>query len=77
MQFELLQFWRRNPKARLSLYNMDGTLDSPKNELRNAITALAEKGILVAEHNRNGLTTYALSTQQSQEYIVELAKQRF
>ena len=64
MKFKLLQFWRRHPKARLSLYSNDDSFDISKNELRNAVSALAEKGVLVAEHNSNGLITYALSGQK-------------
>jgi hypothetical protein len=74
MKFKLLQFWKRHPKARLSLYSIDDTLDSSKNELRNAVSALAEMGVLVARRNSNGLITYALSDQENQEYNVELAK---
>jgi hypothetical protein len=39
------------------------------------MTALVEKGILVDQHDSNGLTTYALSgDQRIKEYIDELAK---
>jgi hypothetical protein len=61
MQIKLIQFWRRHPMARLSLYSADHDLDNPKNELREAVSALAEKGVLTAKHNSNGLVTYALS----------------
>jgi hypothetical protein len=39
------------------------------------MTALVQKGILVDQHDSNGLTTYALSgDQRIKEYIDELAK---
>jgi hypothetical protein len=64
MQFDLLQFWKRHPRAKLSLYSGDDTLKRPRNELRNAIFALAEKGVLTSKLNSNGLVTYALSDQE-------------
>jgi hypothetical protein len=74
MEIKLLQFWKRHPKAKLSLYSLGDTLDNSTNELRNAVLILAEKGVLVAQHNSNGLTTYALSHEQAYEQIAELAK---
>jgi predicted DNA-binding transcriptional regulator len=74
MQFKLLCFWGRHPRAKLSLCTVARAIDTPRNNLRDAITALVNQGILVAQHNSNGLTTYTLSEQQSQEYISELAR---
>ena len=72
MQFKLLRFWVRHPKAKLSLYTMARALDTSAISLRDAITNLVEKGILTAQHNNHGLTTYALSEHGAQEYIDEL-----
>ena len=72
MQFKLLCFWGRHPKAKLSLYTITVALDTSAINLRDAITNLVEKGILTAQDNNDGLTTYALSGQQTQEYIDEL-----
>lgn len=76
MQFQLLRFWGRHPRAKLSLYTIASALDTARINLRYAITALVEKDILIAQHDDgNGLTTYALtSDQRTQEYIDELAK---
>jgi predicted DNA-binding transcriptional regulator len=72
MQFKLLCFWGKHPKAKLSLYTIARALDTSAVNLRDAITNLVEKGILTAQHNMDGLTTYALSEQRAQEYIDEL-----
>ena len=72
MQFKLLRFWTRHPKAKLSLYTIARALNTSAIGLRDAITNLVEKGILTAQHNNHGLTTYALSEQGAREYIDEL-----
>jgi hypothetical protein len=72
MQFKLLCFWGRHPKARLSLYTIASALDTSATNLRGAITNLVGKGILTAQHNNDGLTTYALSEHGAQEYIDKL-----
>lgn len=75
MQFQLLRFWGRHPRAKLSLYTIAYALDTARGKLRDAITALVEKGILLIQSNGKGLTTYALnSDHQSQKFIDELAK---
>jgi predicted DNA-binding transcriptional regulator len=72
MQFKLLCFWGRHPKAKLSLYTIARALDTSTLSLRDALTNLVAKGILSAQHNNDDLITYALSDQQTQEYIDEL-----
>jgi biotin operon repressor len=75
IQFRLLCFWGRHPKSRLSLYTIARALETARINLRHAMTALVEKGILVDQHDSNGLTTYALSgDQRIKEYIDELSK---
>ena len=75
MQFQLLRFWGRHPRAKLSLYAIAYALDAAKISLRLAIKSLVEKGILFVQHSGNGLTTYALNNdQRTQKYIDELAK---
>jgi hypothetical protein len=69
MQFKLLCFWGRHRKAKLSLYTIAGALDTPATGLRDAITSLVGKGILTAQDDNYGLTTYALSEQGAREYI--------
>jgi hypothetical protein len=72
MQFKLLCFWGRHPRAKLSLYTIASALDTSATNLRGAIANLVGKGILTAQHNNDGLTTYALSEQGAQEYIDKL-----
>jgi predicted DNA-binding transcriptional regulator len=72
MQFKFLCFWGRHPKAKLSLHTIASALDSSTIDLRDAIANLVEKGILTAQRNNDDLITYALSDQQTQEYIDEL-----
>ena len=72
MQFKLLCFWGRHPKAKLSLHTIARALDTSALSLRDALTSLVAKGILIAQHNNDDLVTYALSDQQTQEYIGEL-----
>jgi hypothetical protein len=75
MQFKLLCFWGRHPRAKLSLYTISRALDAIRIDLRDAIADLVEKGILAAQDNGDGLTTYTISdNQRAQEYIDELAK---
>ena len=74
MQFKLLCFWGRHPRAKLTLRTIARAIDISNNSIRAAIKALEEKGILTAQHNGNGLTTYALSQQYSQQYIDELGR---
>ena len=72
IQFKLLCFWGRHPKAKLSLYTIARALDTSAINLRNAIANLVEKGILAAQDNNDGLTIYALDDQRTKEYIDEL-----
>jgi predicted DNA-binding transcriptional regulator len=72
MQFKLLCFWGRHPKAKLSLYTIARALDTSALSLRDVLTSLVAKGILIAQHNNDDLVIYALSDQQTQEYIGEL-----
>jgi hypothetical protein len=74
-QFKLLCFWVRHPRSRVSLYTAARALDTARTNLRCAIGTLVERGILMEQHDSNGLTTYALSgDERIQRYIDELAK---
>jgi hypothetical protein len=72
MQFKLLCFWGRHPRAKLSLYTIASALDTSATNLRSAITSLVGKGILTAQRNNDGLTTYTLSENGAHEYIDKL-----
>jgi len=74
-ELRLLHFWKHHPQTRLSLYSIANTLDTERVNLRHAIKALVEKGILEEQYNDNGLTTYSLSSDwQTQGCIEELAR---
>jgi hypothetical protein len=74
MQFELIRFVVRHPKAKLSFYVIARALGTASTELGNALVALIEKDILIAEINENGLSTYSLSgSNKTDAYIRELA----
>ena len=72
MQFKLLCFWGRHPKAKLSLYTIARALDTSAINLRDAIANLVGKGILTAQNNNDGLTIYELADQRTKGYIDEL-----
>ena len=72
IQFKLLCFWGRHPKAKLSLYTIARALDTSAINLRDAMANLVGKGILMAQQNDSGLTTYALADLRAKEYIDEL-----
>ncbi len=75
MELQLIRFWARHPRAKLSLYTIACALDTAKINLREAIKALIDKGILQEQQDGNGLITYSLSNDpQTQEYIGELAR---
>ena len=74
LELQLIRFWARHPRAKLSLYTIACALDTAKINLREAIRTLIAKGILQEQQDGNGLITYSLSSDpQVQEYIEELA----
>ena len=74
MQFKVLCLWGRHPKAKLSLCTIARALNTSSINLRDAIVNLVETGILNAQQNNDGLTTYALADQRTREYIDELGR---
>ena len=75
LELRLVRFWEHHPQAKLSLYSIANTLDTVRINLRHAIKALVEKGILEEQCNDNGLTTYSLSSDwQTRGCIEGLAK---
>jgi hypothetical protein len=74
-ELQLIRFWARHPRAKLSLYTIANALDTARINLREAIRSLIEKNVLQEQEDGNGLITYSLvSNPQTQEYIEELAK---
>jgi DNA-binding transcriptional ArsR family regulator len=74
VQFKILFFLGRHPRSRLSFYTVAKALDAARLDLRNAMTALVEQGILT-ERRDSGLTTYALAyDERINVYMDELAK---
>lgn len=75
IELQLIRFWSRHPRAKLSLCAIACALDMAKINLRDAIKALVVKGILQEQNNGNGLVTYSLSDRaEVQECIEELNK---
>lgn len=75
IELQLIRFWSRHPRAKLSLCAIACALDMTKINLRDAIKALVAKGILQEQTNGNGLITYSLSSSpEVQECIEELTK---
>lgn len=74
IELQLIRFWARHPRAKLSLYTIACALDTAKINLREAIRSLIAKGILQEQQDGNGLITYSLTSDtQTQKYIEELA----
>jgi len=75
LELQLIRFWARHPRAKLSLYTIASALDTAKINLREAIRSLIDKGILQEQQDGNGLITYSLTNDpQTQAYIEELAR---
>lgn len=75
LELQLIRFWSRHPRAKLSLCAIACALDIAKINLRDAIKSLVIKGILQEQSNGNGLITYSLSEKaEIQECIEELTK---
>jgi predicted DNA-binding transcriptional regulator len=75
IELQLIRFWSRHPRAKLSLCAIACALDMAKINLRDAIKALVAKGILQEQTNGNGLITYSLSDRaEVQECVEELTK---
>jgi hypothetical protein len=61
MQFEMLRYVGRHPRAKLSFYVIAKALGTASTELGDALMALIQKDMLVAQLDDNGVTTYSLS----------------
>lgn len=61
MQFEILRFMGKHPKAKFSLYVIARAMGTGGNDLGNALISLIEKDIIVTLLDGNGLITYCLS----------------
>jgi DNA-binding MarR family transcriptional regulator len=72
-EFHLMMFWAKNPYAKLSLYTITDAINTAGANMRDAITALVKKNILIERHNSEELTTYCLNNNyELREYINEL-----
>ena len=73
-ELRLLLFWARHPFAKLSLYTIANAMDTARINLRESISSLVRKSILIERQEKNDLTTYSLSIDwKTQECIEELA----
>ena len=74
IQFKLICFWGRHPKAKLSLYTISHALDTSSIVLKDALDLLVDQGILTRLEDSNGLTTYSSAESQSYWPIEAIAK---
>lgn len=75
MELKLLVFWARHPNAKLSLYSIASALDTAKFNLRDAISSLVKKNILLEQHTNNDLITYYLcSDWNTREFVEEISR---
>jgi hypothetical protein len=61
-EFYLMIFWAKNPYAKLSLYTITSAMNTARANLREAITALVRKNILIERQTSEELTTYCLNS---------------
>ncbi len=74
IEFDLLRFMGRHPKAKMSFYIITRAFRIAAIDVGNALTALVEKDILMRRLDGNGLITYSLSTDEKPHaYIHKLA----
>jgi hypothetical protein len=74
MQFEILRFMGKHPKARFSLYVIARAMGTGGTDLGNALIGLIEKDVLLTQVDDNGLTTYCLGADnETCRYIYRLA----
>ena len=71
MELKLLMFWARHPNAKLSLYTIASALDTAKFNLREAISSLVKKSILVEQRHNSDLITYSLCSDWDMRELVE------
>lgn len=75
IELKLLVFWARHPNAKLSLYSIASALETAKFNLRDSISSLVRKNILLEQHTNNDLTTYYLNNDwNTREFIDELSR---
>jgi len=74
MQFEILRFMGKHPKAKFSLYVIARAMGTGGTDLGNALIGLIERDVLLARADDNSLTTYCLGADnETCGYIYRLA----
>lgn len=74
VEFDLLRFMGRHPRAKLSFYVITRAFRIAVIELGDALMALVERGLLVHWLDDKGLVTYSLSSDEKTcAYIRKLA----
>jgi len=75
MQFDILRFIGRHPRARFSFFTIARAVGTGSPNLGEAVMGLIQKDMIIAQMDDNGLTTYSLSCNRSScGYIYELAE---
>jgi hypothetical protein len=74
MQFDILRFIGRHPRARFSFFTIARAVGTGGPSLGEAVMGLIQKDMIIAQMDDFGLTTYSLScNRNSCGYIYELA----
>ena len=71
LKFQVLQFWGRHPRAKMTFCAMAAGLKTSKNMLSHAIAELIEHRVLRMQFGENGLVTYALTEDREARQRVE------
>ena len=74
IEFDLLRFMGRHPKAKLSFYAITRAFRIAVTDVGTALMALVERGFLVHRLDEKGLVTYSLAAnEKTSSYIHKLA----
>jgi hypothetical protein len=71
LKFQVLQFWSRHPRAKMTFCAIAANLKASRNMLGQAMADLIEHGILCMQFRDNGLITYALTEDKEARIRVE------
>lgn len=74
LQFKLLCFWARHPRAAFSLFTVSQALDCPVHRIKDSLSDLVYKKIITVNNDNNELLKYALSDCDPVKYIEELGR---
>jgi hypothetical protein len=74
LEFKLLCFWARHPRAAFSLFTISQALDCPVQRIKDSLSDLVYKKIITVSDDNNELLRYALSECDPVKYVEELGR---